>query len=95
MLSWDGSSGEVEHDGDCDVVIRRSYVPGWTARLNGGVEIPVVPVDGGLQSVRLSGSGRTQFALRYRPPHLLWAAWVSIIALVTTAGLAVRTRKKA
>ena len=74
IVSWDDLEGQVEHDGVCDVVIRRTYTPGWTARVDEGPEIPVVPVDGGLQSVRLTGSGRTRVALHYRPPRLTAAA---------------------
>jgi hypothetical protein len=71
----------VDHDGACDVVINRTYLPGWTARIDDALDLPVVPVDGGLQSVHLSGSGRTRVALRYRPPRLLPASAVSGISL--------------
>jgi len=69
---WDGRQGDVDHDGTCDLVIRRTYTPGWTARVNDGPEIPVVPVDGGLQSVRVAGAGSSQISLQYRPPR--WSA---------------------
>ena len=78
VTRWDGLQGEIEHDGVCDVVIRRTYVPGWTARIDDGPEIPIVPVNGGLQSVRLSGSGRTHVALQYRPPRLTAAVMISV-----------------
>ena len=81
IVRWNPSGGEVDHDGTCDVVIGRTYLPGWTARINDAVEVPVVPVDGGLQSVRLNGAGRTRVELRYRPPRLLPALAVSVISL--------------
>jgi hypothetical protein len=56
-------------------------MPGWTARIDDVLEVPVVPVDGGLQSVHLSGSGRTRVALRYRSPRLLPALAVSATSL--------------
>jgi hypothetical protein len=83
IARWDGLDGEVEHDGVCDIVIRRTYAPGWTARIDDGPEIPVVAVNGGLQSVRLSGSGRTHVALQYRPPRFTAAVMIS----VTSSGI--------
>ena len=35
VVSWDGTNATVEHDGPCDLVIARSFDPGWTARING------------------------------------------------------------
>ena len=87
VVRWDGRSGEVEHDGACDLVIRRAYYPGWVARVDGGPEVPVVPADGGLQSVRLSGSGTSRVSFRYRPTRFgrnlgVSLAWTSAAVLV-------------
>ncbi len=81
VVAWDGLHGEIEHDGVCDVVIRRTYAPGWVARVDGGAEIPVLRVDGGLQGVRLSGAGRTRIELRYRPPHWPLVVAISLLSL--------------
>ena len=87
IVNWDGLAGEVEHDGACDVVIRRTYAPGWVARLDNGPAIAVNRVDGGLQSVRVTGSGRTRISLEYHPPGLVPAAAVSLSALVLVLGV--------
>ena len=81
IVSWDGHSGEFEHDGTFDLVLRRTFVPGWTARINDGPEIPVVPVDGGLQSVRVPGQGVTRISVRYRPVWLARGAGISLAAV--------------
>jgi uncharacterized membrane protein YfhO len=87
-VRWDGRSGEVEHDGTCDLVLRRTFFPGWTARINDGAEVPVVKADGGFQSVRLPGAGLTKVSVRYRPQGLEVGVGVSIAAAGTaTAAL--------
>ena len=43
LVSWDGTTATVEHDGTCDLVIARSFDPGWTARINDGPEQRVLP----------------------------------------------------
>jgi hypothetical protein len=85
LVSWDGATATVEHDGPCDLVIARTFDPGWLARIDDGPERPVLPVDGGFQAVRLDGEGTHRVSLRYRVPRLaLWSA-ISIGA----AGLAI------
>jgi hypothetical protein len=86
VVRWDGRSGEVEHDGTCDLVLRRAYYPGWSARINGGPSLPVVPADGGLQSIRLPGAGVSKVTVQYRPRFLVPAAAVSLTA-AAAAGL--------
>jgi len=81
---WDDFGGEVDHNGVCEVVIHRTYAPGWTAKIDDGPQTPVLPVDGGLQAVRLSGSGRSRISLRYQPPHLAVASTISAISLAIT-----------
>ena len=67
LVSWDGTSAVVEHDGPCDLVVARSFDPGWTARINGDGPSSVLRVDGGFQGVRLAGSGTDRVELRYQP----------------------------
>ena len=57
LISWDGSTATVEHEGTCDLVIARTFDRGWLARIGDGPEQPVLPVDGGFQAVRVEGSG--------------------------------------
>ena len=88
MVRWDGRSGEFEHNGTFDLVIRRTYVPGWVAAINGGPPIPVLPVEGGLQSIRIPGSGTTRVEVSYHPVWLARGAVISLTA-VTIAGIVV------
>jgi hypothetical protein len=81
VVDWDGHSGIVEHDGPCDVVLARSYFPGWTATLGDGPPRPVFRADGGLQAIHVEGSGRTPISTSYRPTRLAPAAAVSLAAL--------------
>jgi hypothetical protein len=90
VVRWDGRSGEVEHDGTVDLVLRRTYYPGWTALLNDGVEVPVVPADGGFQAICIPGAGRTRVTIRYRPTRLAPLLAVSLAA-TAAAGLVLLT----
>jgi hypothetical protein len=85
LASWDGTIATVEHDGSCDLVIARTYDPGWLARVDDGLEWPVLPVDGGFQAVRLDGDGIHRVRLRYRVPR--FALWSTIS--IGAAGLAI------
>jgi len=88
LISWNGSVAEVEHDGPCDLVIARTFEPGWLARINGGREHPVQPVDGGFQAVRIEGSGTDRVALRYQPPRMLiWASTSFLAAALIVSAL--------
>ena len=80
LLTWDGTTAAVEHDGPCDLVIARMFDPGWLARVNDGPEWLVLPVHGGFQAVRLDGGGLHRVSLHYRTPRIvLWSA-ISIVA---------------
>jgi hypothetical protein len=87
LLAWDGSAAEVEHDGPCDLVIARSFDPGWLARTGGGPGKPVLPVDGGFQAVRIEGTGTDRVTLRYQPARL--SLWATCSLAATFAVLAV------
>jgi len=80
LVSWDGANATVEHDGACDLVIARSFDPGWTARVNGTTMERVNRVDGGYLGVRLSGSGTERVELRYSPPGWRWWLWISSLS---------------
>src|SRR5262249_24620882 len=71
----------------CDLVLRRACYPGWTACLDGARPARIVPADGGLQSIRLEGSGVTRVELCYRPTFLRPAGCVSIAAVAPAAGI--------
>jgi hypothetical protein len=68
-------------------VIARTFDPGWLARIEDGSELPVFPVDGGFQAVRLEGSGVERVHMRYRPARFgLWTA-ITFIATAVDIGL--------
>jgi hypothetical protein len=96
--SWDGRGAIVEHDGSCVLILRRTYFPGWSYRIDGGPEQPVLKVDGGLHGIPLEGSGTRRVEVVYRPTGLRRAASISIAALGIAAlvllatGLAARRR---
>lgn len=87
VVRWDGLSGEIEHDGACDLIVRRTWYPGWSARIDGGPDQPVRHVNGGLQGVRLDGSGLSRVTLTYRPTGLRFSSRTSLVA--TTSALIV------
>jgi hypothetical protein len=93
VVWWDGLSGEIDHDGTCDIVIRRTYAPGWTVRIDNGPELPVGRVNGGLQHVRLSGVGPTRFTVGYKPPRLGFALSVSVALLAAVLSVIVFGRR--
>ena len=72
VVSWDGRRATVEHEGTCDLVIARSFDPGWKARINDGPPGRVLHVDGGYQGSPISGTGVDQVDLEYRPPGWVW-----------------------
>lgn len=80
LLGWDGTSGTVEHDGACDLVLTRAHDPGWLARVDEGPERPVLRADGGLQAIRIEGSGVSRISVRYQPALLAPAAAIALAA---------------
>lgn len=83
VRSWDGREAVVEHDGVCYLILRRTYYPGWTYRIDGGPEQPVLKVNGGLQCVPLVGRGPSRVTVRYRPVGLRRAVLVSALSAST------------
>lgn len=78
VVSWNGKEAVVEHDGSCDLVLARTYYPGWTATLNGVEAVTIRPIDAGLQGIRLDGQGTSRVAVRYEPTHWRLYCGVSI-----------------
>ncbi|MDR3636053.1 MAG: hypothetical protein P4L84_19780 [Isosphaeraceae bacterium] len=76
----------VEHDGACDLVVARTYYPGWFASVDDAPEQPVLRANGGLQAVRLDGSGTHRVSFRYRPRYLVVSLAVSAVCAVSAAG---------
>jgi hypothetical protein len=87
LVSWDGTTAKVEHEGPCDLVIARTFDPGWIARINDGPPQSVLHVDGGYQGFRIAGSGVDRVVLEYRPPGWVW--FVRISSLSATAVIVV------
>ena len=86
VVSWDGTTAEVEHDGSCDLVVNRTFYPGWFASVDGGPERPVARAEIGVQAVRLEGKGKSRVSFHFRPNGMATASRVSISALIL-AGL--------
>ena len=82
VASWDGRTAVVEHDGPCDVVIRRTYYPGWTYRVDDGPEHPVLRAEDGVQSAHVPGAGRHRVTFAYRPTQIGTFAAISLASTV-------------
>ncbi len=82
VVRWDGREAVVEHDGTCDLVLRRTHYPGWLARIDDGPEAPVGRACGGLQAVRLPGRGTSTVKFRYMPTSGKVGGRVSIVAIL-------------
>lgn len=96
ILGQRGPGWAVDHDGTCDLVVRRAWYPGWEARVGGGPWTPVNKADGGLQSVRLAGRGPSDVEFRYRPtaarPARATSALAAVAALLTIGASAYRLK---
>jgi len=90
VVEWDGRTAVVEHDGPCDLVVNRTYYPGWMVSIDGGPERPVSRAELGVQAVHLEGSGTSRARFAYRPTNQSWALWIGGAALLSAlAGLGV------
>lgn len=81
VVSWDGATAEVEHDGSCDLVVNRTYYPGWFASIDGGAKRPVARAEIGIQAVRLTGKDTSRVTFHYRPTGMARAVRVSLAAI--------------
>ena len=86
VIRWEGWSGEVEHDGSCDLVLTRAFYPGWQATRNNGEPIPVQQADGGLISIHLEGAGTDRIRLDFHPKSTQASWMISGIAIILAAG---------
>ncbi len=94
VTSWDGRNAVVEHDGSCDLVINRTYYPGWFASVNDGPERPVSRAEIGVQAVRLDGQGPSRVRFAFRPPGLAAATTIALGACgLACLGLLVETAR--
>ena len=84
MVSWDGNRATVEHEGTCDLVIARSFDPGWKARINDGPPSVCCTSTADIRASGIAGSGIDRVVLEYRPPG--WAWFVRISSLVGRRG---------
>jgi hypothetical protein len=87
LISWDGTTATVEHDGTCDLVLARTYYPGWLSRIDDGPEEPILCADNGFQAVRIKGSGTHRVSLRYHPTGIMRLASISILSVSLAIGV--------
>jgi hypothetical protein len=85
LCHWDGQEAIIEHDGACDLIVRRAFYPGWQVRLNGGPWQPVHALSTGLQGVPIPGRGSSRVVFRYRPSYLTAGAAITTLALAACA----------
>ncbi len=87
ILEWDGRSGTIASDGACDVILRRSYYPGWTYRVaSSGPGRPIARADGGFQALRFIEGGTRRFRVHYEPTH--WPLFRGLSIAATAAAIA-------
>ncbi len=85
----DARTMDVEHDGTCYLILRRTFDPGWLYRIDGKTARPVLKVNGGLQCIPVTGTGPSHVTLAYQPAAI-WTGGV-LSALATAAALLVLT----
>ncbi len=91
VIRWDGHSGVVDHDGSCDLIINRTFYPGWSASVNGKLQ-NVHRVDGGLQAVRLEGIGPTRIEMVYQTSGRRISTATSLFATLSAIAVLVAAR---
>jgi hypothetical protein len=85
VSSWDGKRALVKHDGNCILILRRTYYPGWTYQVNGGPKLPVLRVNGGLQGAQITGVGPSEVMVHYQPSGLRQAILTSLTGVTAAA----------
>jgi hypothetical protein len=81
IASWDGRAAVVVHDGCCDLVINRTYYPGWFASVDQKPAEPVRRAELGIQAVRLPGKGTSHVSFTYRSTGNTPATRLSLAAI--------------
>ena len=82
----------VESPGPASLAVREGWAPGWRATIEGR-PVAVERTPGAQMAVRLTG-GRGRVLLRYRPAGLGPASGISALALLATAALGWRWRRR-
>ena len=89
VTAWDGSHAVVAHDGTCDLVVNRTYYPGWFAAVNNGPLQPALRAKpesrpcgspaavsaGSASSTSLPACPRPPPSLLRLPPPRAWPSW--------------------
>lgn len=86
VSEWDEDVGVVEGDGSFDVILRRTYYPGWTYREGDADERPVARANGGFQALRVRRAGRWRVETRYEPTH--WGTFGAISIAAAASAIA-------
>ena len=72
-----------------DVLVRRElHFPGWEARVR-DVRVEIAEHDRLFQSITLP-AGESEVRFRYAPPHVSWAWWAALVAILAFAAPGVR-----
>jgi Glycosyl transferase family 2/Bacterial membrane protein YfhO len=83
---------EAQATADCMLLWSASFMPGWTATLD-GKPATIYPAFGGLSSVYLPG-GKHRVVFTYSPPGLPTGAFLTLLALILAiGGLALARRR--
>lgn len=92
VRDWDGRAGTLEHSGPCLLTLNRTAYPGWRAAIDGCSAPPILEVDGGIQAIRLDGSGSRRVTVMYRPTNEKPLAILSAVAALAAVLVAVLSR---
>jgi hypothetical protein len=80
IASWDGTRAVAEHDETCDLIVNRTFYPGWFATVDDGPLEQVARAEAGIQAVRLHGRGTSRVRFVYRPTGLAAAVALALAA---------------
>ena len=87
---------KLNHSGPIVLVMKRTFDTGWVAKNQAGLELPIVPVFGGLQGVCIDGdpksSLQTNIRLQYSPKSLRWTLPLAAFGLVIIIWIGVKNQ---
>jgi hypothetical protein len=89
VISWDGRTAVVQHDGPCRLVVNRTHYPGWTYHVEDDGETAAIREtinSGGLQAADVPGAGTHRVTFAYRPTNLTAFASLSTGATALALG---------